>query len=102
MALPRRTLLLAVVAGAAATATACKKAPAELTCTDTEGLTPAERALRVETLAYVDRTPYPAKTCDACQLYRPAAPDACGGCSVLKGPVHPRGYCTSWIARAPV
>lgn len=71
----------------------------DFTCTDTSGLTEAEVQMR-ETLAYVDETPFPDKRCDNCQLYLPPEAGAqCGGCQVLKGPVHPQGYCNSWAAQ---
>ncbi len=72
----------------------------ELSCTDTAGLSAAEIGMRT-TLAYVDKSPEPAKLCEGCALYVPAAPDACGTCKVLKGPVHPKGYCKSWAAKPP-
>lgn len=73
----------------------------ELRCFDTAGLTAAEIQNRTN-LKYVDATPDPAKPCEGCQFYTPAAPDQCGGCTVLKGPIHPRGYCTSWAPKKAV
>ena len=70
-------------------------------CTDTTGLTEAEVSMR-ETLNYVDDSPYEDRICANCQLY--VAPEGganCGGCTIIKGPVHPQGYCTSWVAKAP-
>lgn len=46
-------------------------------------------------------SPYPDKICANCQLYVPAeSPDQCGGCQLIKGPIHPNGYCTSWVQKA--
>jgi len=85
--------LMLVVVGAATWG--CKK---ELVCTDTAGLTAAERTVRTS-LGYVDQSLEAAKVCEGCQLYQPAGPDGCGGCLVVKGPIHPRGYCTSWVKK---
>ncbi len=73
-------------------ASGCKKAgPAS--CTDVSALTPEERNVRT-TLGYVDRSPVPGKPCIKCVQYvSPASSDQCGGCKVMKGPVHPAGYC---------
>lgn len=87
---------LLAIAGSALLA--CGKEKKEVSCMDTSGLKPDEVAMRTS-LAYVDRTPDPAKTCSNCQFFRPAAPDQCGGCTLLKGPIHPRGYCKSWVQK---
>jgi hypothetical protein len=70
----------------------------ELTCTDTTGLTPAEATARTP-LAYVDKSPDAVKTCSNCMQFVPAAPDQCGSCKVLKGPVSPAGNCKVWAAK---
>ena len=70
----------------------------KLSCTDTTGLTPDEQNQRT-TLQYVDVAVDPAKKCDSCSLYKPAAPDQCGTCTALKGPIHPQGGCTAWVAK---
>ncbi|MEM9070933.1 MAG: high-potential iron-sulfur protein [Myxococcota bacterium] len=70
-----------------------------LTCTDTSGLTPPEQATR-SNLGYVDHSPHgTAKQCVNCNFYQPAAANACGGCTLVKGPIHPEGYCNSWAAK---
>jgi hypothetical protein len=51
------------------------------------------------TLAYVDVSLEPGKTCSGCQQFIPAAPDACGSCKVVKGPINPRGNCKSFVAK---
>lgn len=70
----------------------------ELACADTGGLLPDEVAMR-ETQQYVDLSADPAKNCANCQLYKPAAPDQCGGCGLLKGTINPKGNCKSWAAK---
>lgn len=75
------------------------KEEGKLSCTSTEGLSQAEVTMRT-TLKYVDHSPDPNKTCSKCNLYVNAAkPNTCGGCQVVKGPIHPDGYCTSWVAK---
>jgi hypothetical protein len=89
----RRSLLIATgCALGLVGAGGCKKAgPAS--CTDVSGLTPEERNVRT-TLGYTDRTPIPGKPCIKCVQYVTAtSSDQCGGCKVMKGPVHPAGYC---------
>jgi hypothetical protein len=89
----RRSLLTASAAALGLVgASGCKKVgPAS--CADVSSLTPEERQVRT-TLGYVDRTPVPGKPCIKCVQYVPAdSSDQCGGCKVMKGPVHPAGYC---------
>ncbi len=69
------------------------------TCTDTSGLTEQDLTIR-NTLQYVDATPDPEKQSDGCALYVAAeAGQNCGTCTVVKGPIHPKGYCTSWAPK---
>jgi hypothetical protein len=88
-------------AGAAKGAGDTKKqaASGDFSCTDVSGLSDADKATR-ESLKYVDKTPDPAKPCDACALYtQPTGGAQCGGCTVVKGPIHPKGYCTAWAPK---
>ncbi len=72
----------------------------DFTCTDTSGLTEAELTMRNETFKYVDTSTEEGKTCDNCALYVAAAEgQQCGTCTIIKGPIHPNGYCTSWAAK---
>lgn len=92
------------IAGAGAILSACKKeekkAETAVSCNDTTGLTPEDIQQRTN-LQYVDQTPDPTKRCDGCALYvAPAAGAACGGCNLVKGPIAPAGYCTSWVAKS--
>ena len=70
----------------------------ELVCSDTAGLTQDEIKMR-KTLEYVDSTADPAKNCANCQLYKAASADQCGACTLLKGTIHPKGFCKSWAAK---
>ena len=68
-------------------------------CADLTGVAEADKQMRT-TLAYVKAGQDPAKRCDNCQLYvEPAEGASCGGCTLFKGPVHPGGYCNSWVAK---
>lgn len=95
-----RGLMLGAVAGATgAILQGCGGGGSDLQCTDTAALTPQELATR-QSLEYVDRTPFPDKRCSACRFYQPAPSQAvCGGCTLIKGPIHPDGYCKSYVAR---
>ena len=71
-----------------------------LTCTDTEGLTDAEKQLRQQQ-DYVDNSPFDDKLCDNCRFWQaPQQEGTCGGCQVVKGPIHPKGHCKLWAAQA--
>ena len=75
-----------------------KQKKESLVCGDTSGLSPAEIELR-GTLAYNDLSPEPAKQCTNCLQFEPPRGSGCGGCKVLKGPIHPNGYCRSWVTK---
>lgn len=100
----RRVYLKTIAAGAAAAGSVvlfagCDEGKEELTCTDTSSLTQAQIQQR-KTLQYVDDSPHENKTCDNCQLFKPPQkPNTCGGCQVVPGPVHPKGYCNSWVEK---
>lgn len=70
-----------------------------LSCTDTTGLAEADVQLR-NTSAYVDASPQADKHCSNCSLFTAGAEGSCGTCTVLKGPIHPDGYCNLWAAAA--
>lgn len=68
-------------------------------CAGQENLSADDKMLRT-TLKYVDKSPQSDRTCDNCKLYTlPKNNDACGGCPVVPGPIHPKGYCTAWLHR---
>ena len=46
-------------------------------------------------MKYVDQTPIPSKRCDNRKLFVPGKP--CGGCTIVKGPIKPEGYCVAWV-----
>jgi hypothetical protein len=71
-------------------------------CVDPDLLTTSQASLRAS-FHFTERSPHGAdKECAGCRFFRAATAgdDDCGSCQILKGPVHPRGYCDSWAARA--
>lgn len=54
-----------------------------------------ERARKL--LSYVERSPIPKRLCANCRFYRATFPGECGRCFVLKGRIHPAGWCRRWI-----
>jgi hypothetical protein len=75
--------------------TACGGKSEPDSCSDVSGLSEPEKMAR-SALQYTDRSTQAAKQCKGCQLFQPAPePSQCGGCQVVKGPIHPNGYCTA-------
>jgi len=108
--LKKISLFGVVAAGSSAVLTACggsgdssTSEPAAVAaadpCEDLTGLADSDKQMRT-TLGYVKEGEDPAKRCDNCQLYvLPAEGSSCGGCTLFKGPVHPEGYCNSWVVK---
>lgn len=98
----RRTLLhntvhLAVLSSAPVLLQACKKA--EFSCNDVSALDDQDAELRAA-LEYVDRSPHDTtKNCASCAFYVAGKANECGQCTLVKGPIHPLGYCNSWAAK---
>jgi hypothetical protein len=69
---------------------ACSKKP---DCNDVSALSPEELHTRNEVAKYVDQTLEAAKRCSGCAQYVAAAPNQCGGCKIVKGPINPDGAC---------
>ena len=70
----------------------------EFACTGVVGISLDDVKTR-QTLAYVDRSTDPEKTCEKCQQFVPVSSDACGTCKVMKGPIHPSGTCKSFSGK---
>jgi hypothetical protein len=75
---------------------ACSK---KESCLDVTGLSPEEVQNRNETAKYVEQTMDATKRCSGCTQYIVAAPDKCGGCKVVKGPINPDGNCKLFVAK---
>lgn len=79
------------------TSTASKQT--EDPCSDLSGLTDQEKQTRKQ-FQYVAESPNPEKLCSNCSLYtQPEGESPCGGCTLIKGAIHPDGYCTAWAAK---
>ncbi len=63
------------------------------------GLAPADVAIRTQTAAYVEAAADVSKKCALCVQYVPAAPNACGSCKVVKGPINPEGGCKLFVPK---
>ena len=99
--IPRREALrhlavLSLTAVVPAGLVACSK---KTSCTDVTGLSGEEVNQRNNIAAYVDLAPDASKKCALCAHYVPAAPNACGTCKVVKGPIHPDGTCKLFVAK---
>jgi hypothetical protein len=53
-------------------------------------------------LNYVDVSPYgAAQDCRNCEFWLAEAPgEACGGCTLISGPIGPLAYCDAWALAA--
>ncbi len=92
----RRFLLRGALASLVTTACS-KKVPAS--CVDAPGLSAEATQIR-SNLGYVEPSPTPDKRCESCRQYvAPQEDGACGTCAVLKGPIHPNGYCKVYGAK---
>lgn len=110
--LKRISMLFAGVAGAGSIITACgggeapeakKAAPPPKKkadpCSDYSGLTQAEIDIR-SNFNYLKVSPDPAKLCDNCFYWtEPEGDSPCGGCTIIKGPIHAKGYCNQWAVQ---
>ena len=78
---------------------ACGKKTEPDSCTDVSALNDADKAARAA-LQYTDRGPDAERTCTACTYFQPAQdPAQCATCKLVKGPVHPKGYCSGFAAK---
>ncbi len=78
----------------------CDKGPfaTTLSCTDTTGVTPSDLQMR-NSLAYSDTSTEPEKACDKCLHFLPGPENACGTCRLVRGPIHPKGTCKSFVPK---
>ncbi|GIX42018.1 MAG: hypothetical protein KatS3mg129_1751 [Leptospiraceae bacterium] len=68
-------------------------------CDDLSGLTPEDINQRKQ-LQYTDNSPKPDQTCSNCALFVPPENNTpCGKCNLVKGPISPNGWCTSWVQK---
>lgn len=75
---------------------ACKRDNGPATCPDTGALSNDDVEAR-KGLGYVELSPDAWRNCAMCRQYvRAPSSDQCGGCRLLKGPIHPRGTCKAY------
>ena len=68
-------------------------------CNDLSELTIDERTTRT-TFKYQPIAKDPAKLCVTCNFWIPDPKGGlCGGCTLVKGPVHPKASCVSWVEK---
>jgi hypothetical protein len=91
----RRLLLSSAVLGAGALSSGCRRRSE--TCPPSS-LDPADAKLR-EALHYTDHSPDPLKLCNGCTQYIQNTDADCGGCKIMKGLIHPAGYCAAFAAQ---
>lgn len=91
------TMHLAVIGSAPILLNACTKP--EFHCEDVSGLSEEDAELR-SALEYQDRSPHgEQKNCRGCAFYKAATENECGECTIVRGPIHPLGYCNSWATK---
>ncbi len=97
----RATLKLLTVAPiVSAVLGACSSKDKPDSCSDVSALAASDKAVR-DALKYEDASKDPAKLCRDCLQYEPSADASkCGGCKIVKGPIHPDGSCASWVKKA--
>lgn len=91
----RQLAVISAIALPAAWSLGCSKSP---NCEDTTGLTPEELEAR-KNAEYVPQAMVVAKKCDGCVQWIAPAPDKCGGCKLLKGPIVAEGSCKLFVPK---
>lgn len=85
-------------AAPAAKADAAPKADAD-PCSDLSGLTDQEKQGR-DALGYIAKSETEGQVCTNCNFWQePTGDSPCGGCQLMKGPIHPDGWCKSWFEK---
>jgi hypothetical protein len=70
-------------------------------CGDLTTLTAEEKTTR-KTFKYEEVAKDPTKHCDVCNFWQASTTDSpCGTCTLVKGPIDPKGSCISWVAPPP-
>ena len=68
-------------------------------CNNLSQLTPDERVTRT-TFKYQPLAKDPTKLCVTCNFWIPDPKGGlCGTCTLVKGPVHPKASCVSWVEK---
>jgi hypothetical protein len=92
-----RTVHLAVIGSMPVLLHACTQP--EFHCQDVTNVGKADLELR-NALEYQDRSAHgEQKNCGNCAFYAAGGKNQCGQCTLVRGPIHPLGYCNSWAAK---
>ncbi len=91
----REVIRLAVLAAIVPLSACGGETGPSFSCGETAALSPAELAMRTGQ-QYTDQTTQPDHRCSNCRYYTPAPPAECGACQVIRGPIHPEGFCNLW------
>ena len=67
-------------------------------CNDSSTLSPVETKARNDAL-YVEPSSSPSTACDICQYWIKGSSGGCGGCQLLRGPIHPKGTCRLFVMK---
>lgn len=68
-------------------------------CNDISQLAPEHRTTRT-TFKYEPVAKDPTKLCVTCNFWIPDPKDGlCGACTLVKGPIHPKASCMSWVEK---
>ena len=96
--IPRRLVLRLAVLSAFASSAGCgeERPVSGLRCDDVDGLAENDAAYR-RGQGYLDRSTRPGRRCENCRFYTAAPPLSCGACTLVRGPIHPEGYCNLWV-----
>lgn len=97
----RRAMLGLLVATpwASALLSGCGKKTEPDSCQDVSKLSDADKTTR-SALQYTDKSSTLDKVCVKCNFWQPPSdPAQCGGCQLVKGPIHPKGWCTAFAPK---
>lgn len=87
---------LTIVGGGFILQNCAKSKTDEDPCADLSKLSEEEKQTRKD-FEYVSKSQFPDKLCDNCELWvAPEEGTICGGCEIMEGPIHPKGYCNVW------
>ena len=93
----RRFLLVIAPTALGLVGWACKKE--EFSCNDVTGLQPADIEAR-KSLEYKERADKPELACSNCAQFVPPESSACATCRIMRGPIHPEGWCKVFAPKA--
>jgi hypothetical protein len=91
-----RRAFLAVSASLGAALLGCSK-QREFACTQTQGLTPEQVQARTAA-GYEEPASDSSRVCNLCQQWEERGSNQCGGCKLMRGPIHPQGTCRLFVS----